>query len=1771
MGINIDCAPDAPSWMREMSAALPVLLAENASASAATLPVGSRPAKRPRGRGFAHNSDPLASPLQEGQHESVYPSGSKRHPTATDGLKSARGENEADEEMHDRAVMHGESLADAETVNRFTALLDSMTERVDALADRNGGDLISARLECTCRVVYMKEILQSVQAYSQLSVVALVPETTLSLVIAALEARVRACGKTVTECRSPSSEDLVKLELGLLAATTIVSVLNSPDVSRALFVQDTLDAVLALLRNACVHIVYPMCDPLYHCPWSQAGDAEAGVASAESCGRASTAGNPRGVAKKRSEPIIRACCGVYDALAQLLRFESGFADSFVTQASSLAIASLGVDGIVPLQIAAGKVVEALLSSYSDQEWSILDGLREQLSKVPANRRSLRAFKVDGGTKQVRVASAVLVQALNVIGGRTKSKTQVTTASDTPDELRKRVMRLSFRLVDEMLGRTARDRDAEYRVALGTFISDVLDLFALPEWPGAEIVVQALGLRLVVMLNKGNGISVQTRVACLDMLGTLAARICGLYGDSALQVANGSADNISSSQELRQLVLGRRVTILSYLREQAKSDPSANFAQLFQCMQFVVDDADACEVSRKQQQAAQRVSSDEDVADLCSEDVSRLRREALEFGSRARTTLLQTLRCESVATRKEAVSSALYLSQRRTFSRQLHKIVDTIRDGLQQPEPTLRTKSIKMLSLIAEAQPAVLQNVPSLIAAIESSCMDVSKSVREASLDLLSRSVAALSGLGSVVDSDGAPQQSMSVYGTSFFERVFPVVQQRLFDSATSVRKRAIAIMHGVLVDAMAQLSNEAITSREVRLSLNRIIVRVCSTLADRLEDRETSVRESAERTLRLALFGFDPARIGETVNNVQEDKVALIYASRLVEVFLSNIRNSKASLSQRNVVAHVLHDAIVIKRRSLVSRIVNEVVALMCGAEARLADVLQSGGADGSIPAAAERAKQAQNAVNLYEKRLACTSVLEALAKVSPDLLSSHCHTLLSYLKGVADSKRRTRADLVNLTRVLSILEICVPVAGASFGGLDEVIRDVDKIVCVCPAPIIAQPAVKCFCALARCASDPELAALPADTARMFYDFLFLSRVELAAADANSASEAMRNAKQALPRLGLLARYGDFSADFAVDIFGILQHICSGMMREWMKKHPALEDTSNMHANVSPTSERKPFPLRLGVVRSLTYFLVRHRSFLPKATPLLVAALRQSGEVPDYEAQTTVLSGLQEMLLEEESRNLAASQKIGKDQKQAKPGAKRDVVLAAEEDVEAGYLALCAQAVAPELGNTAKSDNSDVRKSVVAVLGLLVRQGLVLPAKVVPALFGLLVDENGHCRDNSLLVVSFLADRYPGMLSSASMTGMRSTFQHAMLTRSGTALTNALEHVCYSAVDVKTGYSFLSPALILIQRDQRRSILCAISREFDPRAKCVPRDTSRESVTGEETDANDDTPLHFSGASNALDEHGKGGVVERKRSNGVDSSILPQDVDEGEVLVNNAMALDVCGTRPTLGHLAFYAFVLATMDYAGGSGVGGSLTVGGGTAAADAKLKAAREDVLELTNVISRIVSNSGQALLEAVSKILRSSEKASTQHASDVALHTIPICMLLLVKRYLKETRWFLTPPARDDDEAGSDAMIPLPPFQLTRISMYCPAVPDAGEAWTGNMAVESTESQLHLFQELMRDDLFDDVETPVSGTRRKPATSRRKRGVTSSRRAINKQSRTRASASRRGSRAVLATRARSGRAATQNTTTVGQYALEGDGDDDEDDDGNYSVRLAM
>lgn len=1728
--------------------AIPKIVEANESLSR----VETRPRKRPR---LKRNSlvPPGSQPIHLAEEhmilDTVASSPVKSINVTSNGvqLSSSTDDGMQESKQSRQANIAGEEAEQKETENRLISILHDFVRRVDKYVATDKESIELARLHATSSTSLMSDLMQNIRVHAELGVLSRVPEPLLRQLAGVLETRIRMSMGDVQSSRT--SANVAEAVLGMHAVNIYLTILSSPDVPRSLFVQEFLNESRDLLRWTCTFLIFPYFDDNYIVPQrankSETHDVSGSMRSAgygedvhelsrsegfesdenrESCllqsSRPQTSAKFDSISRKRMEALLGYCCQSFDVLALILSRERRMVDDLVSPVLSLALSSFDVGGIAELNYSAITLVEAITASYASHLLLVIDAIQEHLTRRPTSRRNQRAFSVHGSRFRIRFGTALLVKVMNVIGGYDVSwcpnADPLSIDASLVDKCRNAAMRVSFRIIDGLLAKLFQERDNEFRTAFYAFCEDILLLYATPEWPGAEFIVQALCIRVAVLMKKGTDIPVYARCTSLDLLGSLSARLLHLFGRSALFPDSKLCEvpGLSRSTEVQALFNERRTAILTYLASRAKFDNSSKYARYCHIVLFLLDDADAVEEEqRRQNLSGEHVNEDQNQLRYSDDSINRKRSEAI---LQAQMSLADATRAlgKHELERSEVLSATLFVNRHRSFARQISRMIDMIRGGLLLPEPTLRARAVKSLSAVVDAVPELLSAVPSLLNAVEASCMDVSKSVREASLDLLSRSFSgcddkaidgtditgrvlsdACSEVASRSISIAASDSAKADFGPEFFERVYPIAQQRLLDSAVSVRKRAISILDRVLIDSISRLRREsrisALHGENFGSSqhLDRLVTRICCSLIDRLDDREDTVRRLAEQALLRALF-IDVEPVASGSSSKECSQTIRFYASRLIDVYVFTLRSAKVVGAQPKFISSLLSPSEVEKRKTFLTQLVTHVVDLFHGLEEELVDVSVC-----SKPSKSDAERQEADMDRICWKRLACSSILESLAPICPSVILPHVKSLSVILKGVVEVKRRNIADLLHIQRVLSILEFVVPAAGDGLEHyfVEEVVRDVEAIVCMCPSPSIAGPAIKALCKLAHSADDPVLRDVPRDTAKIFYNFLLESRNELANATPQHNTEHVRNARQALPRLGLLARYGRFESSLNEDIFELIAFLCNAMMRDWSIP----EASERIVSDETTTRSGNQFALRLRTVRALMHFLVGQHIFLPRATSILLACLRQDGlqensngekQHPDHETQLIVLSGLQDIMEEEETRNVTESEKLGENVKNSSRN--NEIVLAAEEDADAGYLAVCAQALVPELYSASRSVNVTVRRSIAQILGQLARQGLVLPAKLVPSLFGLLVDGDVQCRENARLVVCFLGERYPSMLSSATYGGICNCVSHILKTCYSVQRNYSVQSLLNSAVDEATGYALLSPAICLIKREHRRGILTSLVKNFDPRVKILRSRCNDPSLPNSidkfSTDLFDQSTSGSTYKIITLSSAQHERMTEKSKVQTLcERGKSLEDVrDVRSFRVN--VCLHIAGTAVTISHLLFFAETLATLDYACGSGSGGSLVVFAGTAATDVKLKNAKEDVNELTNVASRIISNSGQAVLEGAKAVCETSY-ASNADIIVLAHAAIPLCLLLLIKRFLKHVRCKAIDSEREEaNNKSSDAMpvfdvFPLPHsiFTLDRDNML-------------EVDRDAADKILAVFRQLMEDDCIDDDDI-IGKTRRK------------------------------------------------------------------------------
>lgn len=1672
--------------------------------------------------------------------------------------------------------------------DEYHAFIDYLS-RFIRLAGREDTDEKSARMLVTANASRIFELRQHIDVFAAKGAMHHVDANILSRVIQILHTRI---SHGVEVCRKLKKNQFSKTVSSdalpsVLCASTVLSVLSARGSPRSLLVEELLETIVDLFDRVSTSIIFPLCDPLYKASRSKskqkkaknspraagsrvnAGDSD-GFSSDEyapSHSERRKSGTKRAILK-RDEALLEQVYSLLDALSALHGKELFLPHSVVSRVARVCVQSLSVTGINRYQSHAIQTACTIFASYPDHRLPILDDVREVIGIVPAARRHLRCFKVGEDQTSIRASSALFAQLVCAAScDPTTADPECHTPRSKPGaeeswaSVRKtrhdRAVKMAVHVLEPLLVHVCKDRDPEFKMAFQTLLEDLLLLYGRPEWPSAELMLQTLSVSVITRLRSSEEKTVHAKCMYLDVLGSLAAKMCDLYGIGMLKDIEQS---LSFSVKVDALEEAREKLLLYLDPKRSLQFTAAN--AFYEALFFIDDTSIAKNLKRRMDkmncEKNKTDTPDEEVIDGEDgpEEFPATTSEALQEISRKRSEIVSArrMRNEEVS-RSDALLAACFVGKNRSFTAGFNTILQAILEGLHDSAPTVRAKSIKALSFVDDACQGFLCHLPNVLHYIEASCRDVSTLARDAALELISRSL--LQHMApEQIESEGSEEEgkkNMLKGDPILMSNIFSIVEKRLCDTATSVRKRAISIMRSILLSALQQ-SEELRRSAETLLDSQRHIlvhesriVQICTNLVNRLEDPEPTVKEAAERTLRLGLFGFDISQELKVFDTVDEDKANQL-ANRLIGVF------SRLSISiHSSFMSRIMHKALLIKQKTLLASILNAAVERVHDCEAKMANII-----GGRVMR--DIVKEELSELRLLSaEKVACSSIISAFASLDPSLVSPHCKALAPAIKDV--SGNITDGEIYCVQRTLNVLEIGVAAAkDVDVSFVEEVMHDIDIIVCTSPVSALEEAAVRCFCVIAKKSGLESCKGLVHRSACAFQSFLATNIDNLRTYCIENMPDKMswleRNARFALIRLGLLARYGDFESSFVEDVY---------------------ETLAAASGAVSVITGRDI--LACAAVRGLSHFLIRHRSYLQKGTRILVNLLDASadedvsaisespsekvenGGVPYYSegVRLYVLQGFHDLLRDEEERNsYAKPEPTDESRKRRRPsnvtadnnsnraGAefckgdggtvaaqKRNVVLAAEEDTEAGFLALSAQLMVPRLQKAVRSRSMAIRRIAANIFGLLVRQGLLLPATAVTSLFILLLDRDKRCRELACRVVRFLADRHAGMFASAALPALRSCFEACFdvigcgyasqlsdteremehvdnksgdCNGSGDCGTeqgaeSIVERIINMSVDEKSGMSLLSQALMCMRREQRRGVLECIMKEFDPRVCVRPVELGSDIVR--ETMVNDDNVNGRSHDDSTTEvANGEAGHVERD----------DEDDDVGPV---GTEVLDVYGAEKVcaLPTLYFLASTIACIDYTNGAGIGGCLTHGGGTAAAEAKLKAAKEEVNELVGIATRIVSNSGQAVLQMTRQVLRKGV-VDGEKKSRIGVYAGRMSLLLALKQHLKFSRWkssVADDEAQNESEGGSRSTVRLPEFRPDgRLleNIYGGRKGSFGGGVAGGIIGEQdAQVQMELFCKLMREDAIDEME--VTSCSRK--VGKRGRGVSGSGRKRN------------------------------------------------------------
>lgn len=1640
-------------------------------------------AKRPR----KLNPGATESPLRATQVRQTSPRARRtRNIQAHDNARMSNSEQVSDSDENDELEREKVSRqAGNEFEDKiFAKFLDCLKGFVSLgwydKGSKNARTPTAAALKATANQKLLLEIRESISIHARNKMLHKVPDRLLSELMNALVARVR---HALSLCKDVDMHDhkvdvVTECLLAAQCSSIILTIFSAPNVARTILVEEVLDDTAGFVCSVSANVIYPECDPLYRSTMAKisrkgkkersgCGDMQSNPDVAENSDELIESKGTKRNGGKKVTNLISSCAALYQLLGKLVRRRQ-VSETVGSQVASVAIRSLRIIGVVGIHTSAVTFVATAYASYPALAMSIVNDLLDEIAYLPANRRHLRTYRViSSSSTSIRASSAMVLHIAQVAAARhvsvvlRKEDEQANTSNENSSLLIaafEHANRFASLLVGRVLSRIFQERDPEYKIALQALLDDIMSLYSIPEWPGADILLRNFSAYIVGKLQAQGKekLNALARALAIEYLGALTHRMSTLFGPDLLRKIN-EVDMFNDSA-MRQQQLEERVLLLRFFQDNlSKGRDETGPRGLWEAILTMED----FNVGRKIRGQSSR-SSNPRSADAIEEPVEDENSNASHF---AKTLFFQRKEALSAGkhtveavSRQDASIAAKGILSKTGLSRGFNAILEAILFGLQDPTPTVRARAVRALSHMAFDKPTIMHYLRTIFTVMEDSCRDVSTLVRDAALDFLGGFLtfeigrAALKHAHSAVESQDTKHGIRT--GSHIFLKVFQIVEKRLKDSATSVRKRAINILRNLAVDILVKRNGQSSGQTEVISEISvqyqeNLIVTICSSLVGRLDDPEATVRSIAERTVRFALFSVD---VGEAFECVDEEEYANRSTQRLVALF-----RRLPYGSQSNLFTRIINKVMLRNNKKNIAAIVRSTVDSLHELEDRLANSAQS------VP----NGKTKQQSI--YEvQRVACTSILYGFCVLEPSLIAPHCAALgphLTSLKPVTDS------DIACAKHILRLLERSIPyVTGLEPAFLEQTISDVEIIVCQIPTSHLEEPSVRCLCALALHAGTDACKELLINTANTFFNFLVEQLPSLQALGQGmklaSSNVLERNSRGALVRLSLLLRFGHYLDDFVQTVFRGLNDICTAMLENWT------EDS------VSPGS---PILLRASV-RAMMHFLTRHRSFLPKGTNTIMrfatVSLKRMEKYGDKDKDSMdilhqVFMGFHEMLRNEEERNSSPRGDESSIPVRTMSG-NGDVEnhvphLAAEEDAEAGYLAVCAQSLLPSLSDAAKCVDVHVRRCVANILGLLTRQGLVLPATIVSPLFSLIIDHDGKCRDDALRVVAFIADRHSSMLAAAALPAIQDCFLYAIrrLERMQ-SIDSPLQRIVSSILDSKAGFTLFSSTLCMMSLDYRRSILEGLLREFDPCLTTVVREKESKRIAIE----------------TLLD--------------GNDIEVAESEDDDME----DGVPIELYGRKKvgSISNLVLAAVTVARLDYSSGAGIGGVLQQSGGTAAVEVKLKKGRDLITEMCGIATRIISNSGQAVLRVAVQRLKVSG-FSPAEKSLIADHANRLCLLLRLKTYLRKLKCTSGQSANEyGQDMDKDQTQTAPTFLVDDLMLT------AGPLCADPLLPLSTDTewtkQIAMFRKMMNDDCIEDNEIQVrqsSRTARKNRSAKR------------------------------------------------------------------------
>ncbi|XP_011863105.1 PREDICTED: nipped-B-like protein [Vollenhovia emeryi] len=735
------------------------------------------------------------------------------------------------------AKLSVEELMETNTYQRFNSTIETIfenTEDITANADlEDDGEVLP---EMLIPKYQLHDLCTEAAKLKTLGAMESIPTDKLVRLLNILEKNIRD-GARVSPLVDPDDDvdegrlwmqlAMERVQRAVDASLIALHIMTSSNMPKTVYLEDVIDRIVLFMKFQLQNTIYPSFDPVYKIDTKNKTD------NFNSSGRKKR-GHTKEVREKSILQVYNKMHELVGLLAELLNIQV-LTDTSVLHASSLGVAPFFVESVSDLQLSALKLVTVIFTKYEKHRRLLLDDILASIARLPSSKRSLRTYRLNS-EDYIQMLTALVLQLIQcvVVLSDSKSKEDEEKKPSHVDadvfiiNRYETATRIAGNFLTVFLNKCgSKGEEIDYRPLFENFVQDLLATVNKPEWPAAELLLSLLGNLLVGHFsNKSSDMSL--RVASIDYLGVVAARLrkdavnsqCKLSTIDQIirdikleQQKDSDYDQIKDkeivglSEDEERTVFLQKV-LLDYLAVNGTKDPALVYARHFYLAQWYRDCAmEKSRVGQLKNSPSKKMhkkrtkkknrhhSSDQDTeSELDEQDPDendnneQKNSEAYRIIEEKKKYIISRIRPCSTGTKPDILQTYIdynsaelisqYLASKRPFSQSFDRYLKQILHVLTESSIAIRTKAMKCLTMIVEADPSVLGRVDMQMG-VKHSFLDHSTSVREAAVDLVGKFVLSRPEL---------------------IDKYYDMLSARILDTGVSVRKRVIKILKDICME-----------------------------------------------------------------------------------------------------------------------------------------------------------------------------------------------------------------------------------------------------------------------------------------------------------------------------------------------------------------------------------------------------------------------------------------------------------------------------------------------------------------------------------------------------------------------------------------------------------------------------------------------------------------------------------------------------------------------------------------------------------------------------------------------------------------------------------------------------------------------------------------------------------------------------------------------------------------------------------------------------------